>query len=131
MADKIKNTATSKKIIFVVEDDLFLIQAYQAKLKKENLEVWIATNGKEALSYLEKDPPNVVLLDLLLPGVSGFEFLSALRKNERWKNVPVLILSNLSQPENIETAKSLGAVEYIVKAETKINDVMERVKKYI
>lgn len=131
MAEEQKNNSVNKKIVFVVEDDLFLVQAYQVKLEKEEFGVWIATNGKEALSFLEKEPPNVVLLDLLLPGLNGFEFLSALRKNERWKEVPVLILSNLSQPENIKIAKDLGAVEYIVKAETKISDVMEKIKKYL
>lgn len=131
MAEEQKNNSANKKIVFVVEDDLFLIQAYQVKLEKEKFEVWIATNGKEALSFLEKEPPSVVLLDLLLPGLNGFEFLSVLRKNERWKSVPVLILSNLSQPENIKIAKDLGAAEYIVKAETKINDVMEKIKRYL
>ena len=131
MAEAEKDTATKKKIVFVIEDDLFLIQAYQIKLEKEGVEIWTATNGKEALSFFDKGPANIVLLDLMLPGVNGFEFLTALKKNERWKNVPVIVLTNLSQPENMKIAKDLGAVDYIVKAETKINDVMERIKKYL
>lgn len=121
-----------KKIVLVVEDDLLLVQAYKIKLEKEGMEILMATNGKEALTFLEKDPPNVVLLDLLLPGLNGFEFLSAVRKNEKWKSVPVIILTNLTQSEeNLKIAKDLGAVDYIVKAEIKIGDIIEKVKKYI
>ena len=121
-----------KKNVLVVEDDLLLVQAYKIKLEKEGIKTWVATNGSEAITYLEKDPPNVVLLDLLLPGLNGFEFLSAIRKNEKWKNVVVLILTNLTQSEeNLKIAKNLGAADYIVKAEIKIGDVIEKVKKYI
>lgn len=131
MAETKKEVSNKKKIVFIIEDDLFLIQAYQVKFEMEKVEVWIATSGKEALSFLEKQPADVVLLDLLLPGVNGFEFLTALRQNQRWKDVPVLILTNLSQAENIAIAKKLGAKEYIVKAETRIDDVIEKVKKYL
>lgn len=131
MAENKKNKNSGKKTVLVVEDDFFLVQAYQIKLEKENAEVWIATTGKEALSFLEKEPPNVVLLDLLLPGINGFEFLAALKQKEKWKNVPVIILTNLSQPSNVKIAKELGAADYIIKAETRLNDVIERVKKYL
>lgn len=129
MPETKKENVRQKKIVFVVEDDLFLVQAYQVKFEKEKVEVWIATSGKEALSFLEKQPADVVLLDILLPGLNGFEFLTALRQNQNWKDVPVLILTNLSQADNISVAKKLGAKEYIVKAETKIDDVIEKVKK--
>ena len=121
-----------KKTVLVVEDDMLLVQAYKIKLEKEGMETLVATSGKEALAFLEKDPPNVVLLDLLLPGLNGFEFLSAVRKNEKWKSVPVIILTNLTQSEeNLKIAKDLGAVDYIVKAEIRIGDIIEKVKKYI
>lgn len=123
---------SGRKNVLVVEDDLLLVQAYKIKLEKEGLETLVATTGKEALAFLEKDPPNVVLLDLLLPGLNGFEFLSAIRKNEKWKSVPVIILTNLTQSEeNLKIAKDLGAVDYIVKAEIRIGDIIEKVKKYI
>src|SRR3972149_9776794 len=96
----------NKKIVFVVEDDVFLVKAYQIKFQKAGIEVWVVTDGKEALKYLAKDPPSVVLLDLLLPGVSGFDILAEIRKNEKWKNVPVYILTNLSQSEDVERAKA-------------------------
>jgi len=115
----------------VVEDDVFLVKAYQIKLEKEGVEVWIANDGKEALTYLEKDEvPNVVMLDLMLPHMSGFDILAEIRKNPKWKNVPVLILTNLGQPQDMERCRELGVAEYIVKANTKINDVIMKVRQY-
>lgn len=123
---------TVKKNVLVVEDDQLLIQAYKLKLEKEGMETYIAASGSEAIAFLEKDPPGVVLLDLLLPGLNGFEFLSAIRKNEKWKDVPVIILTNLTQSEeNLKIANDLGAADYIVKSEIKISDIIEKVKKYI
>lgn len=127
----IQHAAPARKIVFIVEDDSFLVKAYQMKFQKEGIEVWVATDGKEALSFLEKEPPRVMLLDLMLPGLDGFEVLDAVRKNERWKNVPVLILSNLGQQKDIERGKALKVAEYMVKANVKIADVVEKVKKYL
>jgi DNA-binding response OmpR family regulator len=120
-----------KKTILIVEDDSFLVKAYQLRFEKENMEVQIATTGTDAALRLEQDPPHIVLLDLMLPGASGFDILGAIRKLPSWKNVPVIILSNLGQPEDIQRAKDLGATDYIVKANTKINDVADTVKKYL
>lgn len=121
----------AKKAIFVVEDDVFLVKVYKVKFEDLGVAVWVATDGAEALAFLEREPPNVVLLDIMLPGMSGFDVLAAMKKNERWKNVPVLILSNLGQEQDLERGKALGAKEYIVKANVKIDEVVERVKKYI
>ncbi len=129
-----KTDGTSKvdnKIVFVIEDDAFLVKAYQIKLAKEGAQVWIATDGKEALDYLSKDPPAVVMLDLMLPSMSGFDILEAIRANSKWKKVPVLILTNLGQPQDVAKGKELGAADYIIKANTKINDIIEKVKQYI
>jgi len=131
MAEAQKNTAGSKKIVFVVEDDSFLVQAYQIKFEKEGMEVWVAADGEEAINFLKKEPPNVILLDIMLPKVSGFSVLEAMRKDERWKGVPVIILSNLGQQQDIERGKALGVVEYIVKANAKISEVVEKVKKLL
>jgi len=126
-----KEFSEKKKVVFIIEDDLFLVKVYRYELEKEGVEVWVSGDGKEALTYFEKDPPNVVLLDLMLPGVSGFEVLAAMRKNERWIKVPVIVLSNLGQPQDIERCKALGIEEYIVKADVKISDVIQRVKRYL
>ncbi len=120
------------KAVLIVEDDTFLLSAYQLKFKKlEGADVWTANDGKSALEFLKKDPPCVVLLDLMLPGISGFEVLTQIRKDEKWKKVPVLVLSNLSQAQDVEKVKALGIDEYLVKANTKINDIVDKVKKYL
>lgn len=126
-----KENKSHKKTVFVVEDDAFLVKAYQIKLEKEGAEVWVATDGKEALSFLEKEPADVVMLDLMLPHISGFDILSAIRKNERWKDVPVIILTNLGQPQDTERCKELGIGGYFVKSNTKINDIISKVKELL
>lgn len=131
MADSDTKTPAGKKVVLVVEDDVFLVKAYQIKFEKEGAEVRIAGDGDTAMSMLEKDPPDVVLLDLMLPGKSGFEILEAIRKNSRWKNVPVLILTNLGQAADIERGQALKATDYIIKANTKIEDIVKKVKRYL
>lgn len=119
------------KTILIVEDDQFLTKAYQIKFKAEGFDVWIATDGQQALSYLSKQPPQAVLLDLMLPQVSGFDVLAAIRNSPQWKRVPVIIMSNLGQQQDIDRGKALGISDYIVKANVKINDVVERVRKLL
>lgn len=121
----------SKKIL-VIEDDKFLIKVYQLKFDKEGFDVAIANDGMEAISLIESGyVPNIVLLDLMLPIVNGFEVLSAIKKKDKWKKVPVLILSNLGQDSDIKKAKDLGAVEYIIKSNSKINDIVDKVRQYL
>lgn len=124
-------SGTAKKpVVLVVEDDVFLVKAYQVKLEKEGFEVWVAMDGKEANAMLTKQPPSVVLLDMMLPFASGFDILQSIRNVESWKQVPVIVLTNLGQNQDIERAKTLGVAEYLVKANTKISDIAEKAKKY-
>ena len=125
VAAKTKNN--KGKSVLIVEDDTFLIKAYEIRFEKESVGVAVATNAEEALNYLAKKPTNAILLDLMLPGMSGFELLEEIKKNEQWKNVPVIIVSNLSQDKDIELGKKLGAVDYIVKADVKVGEVVSEV----
>lgn len=127
----VEDSHLKKKMVLIIEDDIFLRKALQVKFKKEGLEIWVASDGKEALSYLEREAPDVVLLDLMIPSVSGFDVLAAIRKNERWKNVPVIILTVLAQPQDIKRGKELGATDYLVKTDVKIGEVVEKVKKFL
>jgi DNA-binding response OmpR family regulator len=129
--DQNQPAGESKKTIFIVEDDMLLVSAYEIKFKKENVDVWVAQDGKEAVTFLTREPADIVLLDLMLPGMSGYEVLAEIRKNDKWKNVPVIVLTNLGQSQDVEKAKSLGVADYLVKADTKINDITEKVKKYL
>ncbi|MBI4812421.1 response regulator [Candidatus Falkowbacteria bacterium] len=126
-----KTVVAKKKVIFIIEDDSFLIKAYQVKFAKENAEIWVAADGSEALEFLKKDPPSVVLLDLMLPGVSGFDVLAAIKGDAKWKKTPVIVLTNLGQTEDKKRCEELGIDDYIIKANTKINEVAEKVKKYL
>ncbi|MFA5109171.1 MAG: response regulator [Patescibacteria group bacterium] len=120
-----------KKSVLIIEDDVLLVQAYQIKFKKEGIDAQVAFDGREALAFLDKEPPGVVLLDLMLPGISGFTVLEEIRKNEKWKEVPVIILSNLGQTNDIERGKAMGVVDYVVKANVKINEIVEKVRKFL
>jgi DNA-binding response OmpR family regulator len=117
--------------ILIVEDDLFLLKAYGIKFKQEGWHTVLLSEGAAAMTYLAEAPPDVVILDLALPGTSGFEIFEAIRKDARWKDIPVFVLTNSDQGEDLARAKKLGAAEYIVKVNTGINDIVEKIKIYI
>lgn len=117
--------------VLIIEDDLFLLKAYGIKCKKEGWEAILLSEGAQAIDYLNKPPPDVVLLDIMLPGTSGFQILEDLRKNDQWKSVPVFVLTNLSEKKDRERARELGATEYIVKSDSKIDDIIEKVRKVL
>lgn len=131
MTETQNNPVNTKKTILVIEDDLFLIRAYQVKFEKEGFNVLVATEGTSALAYLQKDPPDLIMLDLMLPGISGFDVLTEIRKNDKWKDVPVIILTNLGQEQDKQRGEEFGVKDYIVKANVKIAEVVERVKQQI
>ncbi len=120
-----------KKRVLVVEDDVFQAKAYEIKFSSDGLEVILATDGEQAISHLEEDPADVVVLDLLLPGMSGFDVLQAIRKSSKWGKVPVVILSNLGQQQDISKGKALGANDYIIKTEGTLDSIIKRVEGYI
>ena len=122
----------NKKTILIVEDDFFVSRAYAIKLEKENLNVQSVTDGEAAIEYLKKNEnPNLVLLDLMIHKKSGFEVLKEIKTSDKWKNIPVIILSNLGQESDIKKGKELGAVEYIIKADVDIENIIEKAKKYL
>lgn len=113
--------------ILVAEDDKFLASAYRVKLGKSGFEIKIATDGQEALDILETFTPDVILLDLIMPVKDGFTVLEELKKNDKWKNIPVIVASNLGQKEDIDKSMKLGATDYFVKSDMHINDVLEKI----
>lgn len=117
--------------ILAVEDDNFLRDLLSRKLGKENSEFITAIDGEEALKILETETPSIILLDLVLPGIDGFEVLKKIRENPRTKDIPVVILSNLGQDSDIEKAKSLGANDFLIKANFSIDEVIEKIKTLI
>ncbi|MFA6393924.1 MAG: response regulator [Patescibacteria group bacterium] len=117
-----------KKKILIAEDDSFLLSMYANKFEMENFTVFMAEDGKKALRIALKELPDLILLDLMLPAMDGFEVLKELKSDERAKNIPVILLTNLSQRDEIERGIGLGAMDYLIKAHFMPSEVVEKVK---
>jgi DNA-binding response OmpR family regulator len=116
------------KKILIVEDDNFLAEIYKAKLEKQGFSVEIAEDGEAALRKLNLDFFDLVLLDIVLPKMSGWEILEHIRQIKKYENLKVIVLSNLFEKKDFERGVKLGIVKYFVKAETTPDDVIESVK---
>ena len=118
---------TQKKIL-LVEDDSNLASVYKARLELEGFSVVIVSNGEEALSTTVNEKPDLILLDAMMPKISGFDVLDILRNTPETSNVRVIMLTALSQDKDKQRAENLGADEYIVKSQVVIGDVIDRIK---
>jgi len=116
------------KKILLVEDDNFIIDIYITKLKEVGFSVQSAVNGEDALAKIKQSSPDLVLLDIVLPQVTGFEFLQEIKSMPELKNVPVIVLSNLGQKKEIEKGLSLGAAKYLIKAHYTPTEVVEEIR---
>lgn len=117
--------------ILIVEDDEFLLSMYQTKLSLENFEVITALNGLQGVKVAQKEMPDLILLDLNLPEMNGFEVLENLKNHEQTKNIPVLVLTNYSQKEDIDRCFKLGAADYLIKAHFIPSEVVTKIKKIL
>jgi two-component system phosphate regulon response regulator PhoB/two-component system alkaline phosphatase synthesis response regulator PhoP len=122
-----QNNNSHKKIL-IVEDDKFLRDLCLKKLKKTGFKVLTAFDGKEGLKKIKEEKPALILLDIVLPGLSGFEVLKQIKADSQTSSIPVIILSNLGQKEDIEKGIKLGAKDYIIKADNTPNEIIEKVK---
>lgn len=121
----------TKKKILLVEDDINLANVYKSRLELEDFEVVLVTNGEDALSTTVAEKPDLILLDAMMPKISGFDVLDILRNTPETANVRVIMLTALSQDKDKERAESLGVDEYLVKSQVVIGDVVERVKHHL
>ena len=117
--------------ILLIEDDKFLRKACEVSLKKRGLTIITASDGEEGLRQAYACSPNLILLDMLMPKLSGMETLVALKKSEQTRDIPVVILSNSSVDSNIQKAKELGAAGYLVKASLSLRELGDRVLSYL
>jgi len=124
-------TTTTVKRILLVEDDRFLRRACEASLRQRGFTVIAATDGEEGLRLARADHPDLILLDLLMPKLSGVEVLRALKADPDTKGIPVLILSNSSREQDVSEVASLGAVDYWVKANLSLKELGERVARLL
>ena len=118
------------KKVLIVEDNQFLAKVLDVKMKKAGFETKIARNGQEVFPMLGAFKADIIILDLILPKKDGFEVLKELKASDAYKNIPVLVTTNLSQPEDKERTKRLGAVDYIVKSDISIRDIVDKVNTY-
>ncbi|MDD5696774.1 MAG: response regulator [Candidatus Pacebacteria bacterium] len=117
----------SKKVL-IIEDDKFLRELLGKKLAQVGYTAILAINGEEGLEKVKKDKPDIVLLDLILPGINGFEFLEKRKSDPAINSVPVIILSNLGQREDIEKGLKLGAKDFLVKAHFTPQEIVNKLQ---
>lgn len=119
------------KKILLVEDDMTLAEVYRSRLELEGFETKTVNNGEEALSAIQEFKPDLVLLDAMMPKISGFDVLDIIRNTPATANTRVIMLTALSQPKDKERAESLGVDEYLVKSQVVIGDVVARVRHHL
>lgn len=117
-----------KNKIMVIEDDKFLRELLVRRLEEENFEVFSCVDGNEALAGIKKELPDLILLDLILPGIDGFEILKQVKQDNNISSIPVIILSNLGQQEEVEKGISLGAIDYLIKAHFTPGEIIDKIK---
>lgn len=114
--------------VLIVEDEEVLAKVFKEKLEKSGYDIKIASDGETALTMAASLKPDVIVLDLLLPKKNGFEVLEALKKDQALKMIPVVVVSNLGEDNDIKRSLSLGAADYYVKSEHPINEIVEKIK---
>ncbi len=113
--------------VLLVEDDSFISQMYQTKLSMQGFVVVAAMDGEEGLQLAKKELPDIILLDIMLPKLDGWQVLEALKIEESTKDIPVILLTNLGAQEDIERGLELGAVDYMIKAHFIPSEVIEKI----
>ena len=122
---------TRKRKILLVEDDTALASVYRSRLELEGFDVCEANNGEDALSLAVSEHPDLILLDVMMPKISGFDVLDILCNTPETTNIRVIMLTALSQPKDKERAEQLGVDDYLVKSQVVIGDVVERVRYHL
>ncbi|MFA6423793.1 MAG: response regulator [Candidatus Magasanikbacteria bacterium] len=117
--------------VLLVEDDVFLAGIYQKKFEMEGYKVTLADNGEKALVEVKKKKPDIVMLDILLPKLDGFAVLSKMKAGPDTQNIPVILLTNLGQKDDVEKGLQMGAADYLIKAHFKPSEVVDKIKKVL
>lgn len=120
-----------KKKILIVEDETAFLYALQSKLSIKGFEVFTATTAEEGLKILEKEKVNLIIIDILLPKMDGFDFLRLIKDQPETKFTPIVIISNLSDKENIDHGVKLGVKDYLVKSEFNLDGIVSKIEEII
>lgn len=121
----------NKILVLLVEDDVFLAGIYQKKFEIEGYRVSVADNGEKGWQEAKKKKPDIILLDVLLPKLDGFAVLEKLKADSATKAIPVILLTNLGQKDDVEKGIEAGAADYLIKAHFKPSEVVKKVRKVL
>jgi DNA-binding response OmpR family regulator len=117
--------------VLIVEDDKFLRELMTKKLASEGFEIVEAMDGESGVKKIKEEKPDMALLDLILPGIDGFEVLAKVKEDPLTASIPVVILSNLGQKDDVEKGLKLGATDYLVKAHFTPNEIIKKVREVL
>lgn len=118
----------NKKTILIIEDEKFLLEMYQSRFEKDGYQVLTAMSGRKGLELAQKEKPDLIILDILMPGMDGYEVIKKLKKDSQTEKIPILVFSNLGQPEEINQGLKLGADDYIIKTDLTPSELINKVE---
>lgn len=121
----------TKKIVLIVEDETFLLKTLTHRLQSLNYEILTAMNGQEALDLLAKVKPDLILTDLVMPKMDGFDFLAELKKHQEYRDIPVVVITNLASEADEQRCRNLGIEAYFTKSDTPLTEIEGIIKKYL
>lgn len=130
-SEETKSKAPGKLLILLIEDDPLIDKMYRAKFASEGFKFEVAQDGIEGLELALNKVPDFIILDIMMPRLSGIDFLEKLRQKPKGKKIPVIVLTNLSEKEEEERAQELGVVDYLVKANVTPGTVVDKIKKHL
>jgi CheY-like chemotaxis protein len=119
------------KKVLLIEDEQLMIDLLERKLKADGYDVSVAKDGEEGLEKMGEISPDIVLLDIVMPKMGGFEVMEGMAKDEKLKKIPVIVISNSGQPVELDRAKRLGAKDWLIKTEFDPQEVIDKVVKQI
>ena len=121
----------TKTRILIIEDDTFIMDMYRTKFEMAGYKVLMAEDGNKGIKMIKENKPDIVILDVVMPQMDGFEVLKTIKKDSNLKDIPVILLTNLGQKENIEDGLKLGADDYVIKAHFTPEEVVGKVEKVL
>lgn len=121
----------SKKIVLLVEDEAFLLKTLTRHLQSLDYDIRTAMNGQEALDLLTKVRPDLILTDLVMPKMDGFDFLAELRQHPEYQHIPVVVITNLASDSDEQRCRDMGIEAYFTKADTPLTEIEGIIKKYL
>lgn len=121
----------NKKKILIIEDEKFLLEMYQSRFEKEGYRVSTAIDGQHGLELAQKEKPDLIILDIVMPGMDGYEVIKNLKKNSQTRKIIILVFSNLGQQEEINQGLKLGADDYIVKTDLTPSELINKVERML